>query len=159
MEIPECHKKASPSCRSEIGLWRLKEQNFEQILSYLDINSRLEFRLASKETNKLVTIRGGWSETLMALFLPELEMEDYYEALASGKSITNSLFSLARNPLSCIKNKNNKLWFSYFRTVSLLAGPSMLGTDIDSLLQELSRSLLHQFKSKQSLLQRRIPRK
>lgn len=125
----------------------MKEQSIERILGFLDHKTKLEFRIACKVANKLVSIRGGWSEAIMSLFLPDFDMPEHYEALASGKNISNSPFALGRHPLSSIKNKNNRLWFSYFKTVSHLAGPAPFGTDIDALLQELSRSLLHQFKS------------
>lgn len=135
--------------KREARIFSVDEQTIGRVLSFLDEASKLEFRKTNKWVNKLVTVRGGWSDTLIAHFLPELELTDDTDDLSTGNPFSNSPFSSSpRKQLASMKNKNNRLWFSYFRSVSLLAGHAIHGTDIDTLIQALSKSLLHEFKSK-----------
>lgn len=148
MENPECPKKYSTSRESDTNILNVEDISIGRILSFLDVNSKLEFRSLNKEIYKLVSVRGGWSDTITQLFLPVVELADENEGFTVDDSVFRFVQPPARNALYAIKNKNNRLWFSYFRSVSMLIGNVYLGTNIDQLIQAVSKSLLNQFKSK-----------
>jgi hypothetical protein len=150
MEISECPKKFSSKINPDVTIFGVEDHSLGRIMNFLDIGSKLELRMASKQTNKLVMIFGGWSFALMSLFIPDLDLTEDAEDSEKEKPQSNYRFgSLIGRHLS-IKNKNNRLWFSYFRTVSCLAGNISLGSDIDSLIQAISKTLLLELKSRTS---------